>query len=229
MKSKNAITVILAEDHLMVREGLRSLLSKEDDIIVIAETNSGHQTVERAIDLRPAVVVMDVAMPQLNGLEAARQILKQAPDTKILILSAHSDDAYVEIALELGAAGYLIKQAAFQTLTGAIRDVCSGKKIFSPDIAERLAKRHRKTLDRKGVARESKTTLTSRETEVLQQIAEGYANKQIAAALGISIKTVEKHRSSLMRKLNIHETASLTRYAIQSGIIESSVQSTTIV
>jgi len=225
---KKPITVLLAEDHLMVREGLRSLLSAENDIVVIAETNSGHQTVEQTLKLRPTVVVMDVAMPQLNGLEATRQILKEAPETKILFLSAHSDDAYVETAMKQGAMGYLIKQASFNNLTDAIRDVCKGKKVFSPDIAARFNKRHRKTPDRSGVAKEPKTALTSRETEVLQQIAEGFANKQIAAALSISIKTVEKHRSSLMRKLDIHETASLTRYAIQSGIIECSVQPTTL-
>lgn len=226
MISGKPMTVLLAEDHLIVREGLRTLLVAEDDIEVIAETNSGRETVQQTLKLRPDVVVMDIAMPQLNGLEATRQILHAAPETKILILSAHSDDAYVERAMELGAMGYLIKQTSVHTLKDAIRDVWSGRKVFSPGIAKRFEKRHRQSLDSKGVVKESKTHLTAREMEVLQQIAEGAANKQIAADLAISIKTVEKHRDHLMQKLDIHDTAGLTRYAIECGIIESSVQNT---
>ena len=226
MSKGNPITVLLAEDHLVVRQGLRTLLAAESDMEVIGETNSGRETVQQTLKLRPDVVVMDIAMPQLNGLEATRQILKAAPGTKILILSAHSDDAYVERVMELGAAGYLIKQTSVHTLMDAIRDVWKGKKVFSPAIAKRFKKRHKQSPDRKGTVREASTHLTAREMEVLQQIAEGAANKQIAAKLGISIKTVEKHRTHLMQKLDIHDTAGLTRYAIEVGIIESSVQTT---
>ena len=226
MNKENPIRILLAEDHLIVREGLRTLLATADDIEVIGETNSGRETVQQTLKLRPDVVLMDVAMPNLNGLEATRQILKAAPETKILMLSAHSDDAYVERVMELGAAGYLIKQSSFHNLMDAIRDVFKGKKVFSPVISNRFEKRHRKLLDRKGTPKEGKVQLTSREMEVLQQIAEGAANKQVAADLGISIKTVEKHRDHLMQKLDIHDTASLTRYAIEAGIIESSVQTT---
>ena len=228
MSKGTPITVLLAEDHLIVREGLRTLLTAEHDMDVVAETSSGRETVQQALKLRPDVVVMDIAMPQLNGLEATRQILAAVPGAKILILSAHSDDAYVERVMELGAAGYLIKQSSVDTLTHAIREVWKGHKVFSPDVAARYAKRHKKLLDRKGVATENKTALTPREMEVLQRIAEGEPNKQIAAELGISIKTVEKHRDHLMRKLDIHDTAGLTRHAIQAGIIESSVQATTL-
>lgn len=226
MNKGSPITVLLAEDHLIVRQGLRTLLTAESDMEVIGETNSGRETVQQTLKLRPDVVVMDIAMPQLNGLEATRQILKAAPKTKVLILSAHSDDAYVERVMELGAAGYLIKQTSVHTLMDAIRDVWNGKKVFSPAIAKRFGKRHKQSPDRKGEVREARTHLTSREMEVLQQIAEGAANKQIAAKLGISVKTVEKHRDNLMQKLDIHDTAGLTRYAIEVGIIESSVQIT---
>jgi DNA-binding NarL/FixJ family response regulator len=216
------ITILLAEDHTVVREGLRTLLATEHDLKVVGEAQTGRQAVALAKKLRPAVVVMDIAMPLLNGMEATRQILQALPDTKVLILSAHSDDAYVEQAIANGAVGYLIKQTSSHDLSRAIREVLKGNTFFSPVIAKRLRKSNGRTLCPR-VAR-----LTSREKEVLQRIAEGAPNKQVASDLGISIKTVEKHRQSLMRKLNIHDTAGLTRYAIEAGIIESSVQVTII-
>ena len=178
--------------------------------------------------LRPAVVVMDIAMPLLNGLEATRQIRKAVPDTKVLILSAHSDDAYVENATEFGAVGFLLKQTSSHVLSKAIREVQKGNTFFSPAIARRLHERDQKSPDRAGRLEARNARLSSREMEVLQLIAEGKANKQIAAELGISIKTVEKHREHLMSKLDIHDTAGLTRYAISAGIIESSVQLTIV-
>jgi DNA-binding NarL/FixJ family response regulator len=226
MMNGKPIRVLLAEDHQIVREALRTLLDAESDIEVVGETNSGRETVQQTLRLRPDLVVMDIAMPQLNGLEATRQILKAVPEAKILILSAHSDDAYVERVMEMGAAGYLIKQTSAHKLIDAIREVWKGKKVFSPVIAKRFEKRHKKMSDRKGMFKEVKTDLTPREMEVLQLIAESEANKQIAARLEISIKTVEKHRDRLMQKLDIHDTAGLTRFAIESGIIESSLQST---
>jgi DNA-binding NarL/FixJ family response regulator len=171
---------------------------------------------------------MDIAMPLLNGIEALRQIIDTAPETKILILSAHSDDAYIEKASALGASGFLIKQTSAHVLSDAIREIKKGNPYFSPSVAKKL-RRHQKTeLDRKGQAKTTDVHLTPREMEVLQLIAEGEANKQIAAELDISVKTVEKHRDHLMQKLGIHETAGLTRYAIEQGIIESSVQLTII-
>ena len=222
------ITVLLAEDHMVVREGLRTLLEAEGDIEVVGEAETGRQALALTRKLRPAVVVMDIAMPQLNGLEATRQILKAVPSTKVLILSAHSDDAYVEQVLALGAAGYLIKQTSANVLSKAVREVQAGHAFFSPSIASRLHDHDEKSPARVGSMRPQKTGLTSRELEVLQLIAEGGANKQIAAELHISIKTVEKHRQHLMEKLNIHDTAGLTRYAISAGIVESSVQMTIV-
>lgn len=220
------ITVLLAEDHMIVREGLRALLKLEDDIEVIAEAENGRQTVERARKLSPDVVVMDIAMPLLNGMEATRQILHALPATKILILSAHSDEAYIENVMALGAAGYLIKQTAASSLAKAVRAVAGGKSFFSPSVSRRLSQ-YEKVPGRNAARKPRCAQLTSRETEVLQLVAEGMANKQIAAELGISIKTVEKHRQGLMDKLNVHDTAGLTRHAIAAGIIESSVQPTT--
>jgi DNA-binding NarL/FixJ family response regulator len=226
MKSDKRITVLLAEDHMIVREGLKRLLESESDIEVVGEATTGRQAVELAQKLRPDVIVMDIAMPQMNGLEATRQILKASPSVKVIILSAHSDDAYVENATALGAAGYLIKQTSAHFLSEAIREVQKGNTFFSPTVAKRFQKRRQDSLDRKGQPKASGIRLSSRETEVLQLIAEGEANKQIAEKLAISIKTVEKHRDHLMHKLDIHDTAGLTRYAIAAGIIESSVQLT---
>jgi DNA-binding NarL/FixJ family response regulator len=228
MKPATSITVLLAEDHTVVREGLRKLLEAESDIEVVGEAATGRQAVAMARKLRPAVVIMDIAMPLLNGLEATRQIRQAVPDAKVLILSAHSDDAYVERVTALGAAGYLIKQTSAQFLCEAIREVQRGNTFFSPAVARRFHKRHQESLDRKGRSKAKVARLSSREVEVLQLIAEGEANKQIAAELGISTKTVEKHRDHLMRKLDIHDAAGLTRYAIAEGIIESSVQLTIV-
>ena len=228
MKSDKRITVLLAEDHMIVREGLKRLLESESDIEVVGEATTGRQAVDLAQKLRPDVIVMDIAMPQMNGLEATRQILKASPSVKVIILSAHSDDAYVENATALGAAGYLIKQTSAHFLSEAIREVQKGNTFFSPTVAKRFQKRRQDSLDRKGQPKASGIRLSSRETEVLQLIAEGEANKQIAEKLAISIKTVEKHRDHLMHKLDIHDTAGLTRYAIAVGIIESSVQLTII-
>ena len=217
------ITVLLAEDHTIVREGLRKLLEQEDDFEVVGEAENGRQAVDLVKKLRPAVVVMDIAIPLLNGLEATRQILKAVPSTRILILSAHNDDAYVKNARESGAAGFLLKQACAEVLSEGIREVNKGHSFFGPFIAKLLPEGEQKSLDRGGQTKPRKDRLTSREVEVIQLIAEGKANKQIAAELGIGMKTVEKHRERLMAKLNIHNASGLTRYAISAGIIESSV------
>jgi DNA-binding NarL/FixJ family response regulator len=219
------ITVLLAEDHQVVREGFRSLLEHENDIEVIAEAETGRQAVQLTRKLRPAVVVMDIAMPLLNGLEATRQIRKDFPDTKVLILSAHSDDAYVEQVSVLGAAGFLLKQTSSHNLATAIREVEKGNTFFSPSISKRVRDRSWKSADRGGSATNG-NRLSSREMEVLQLIAEGKPNKQVAAELGVSFKTVDKHRQHLMSKLDIHDIAGLTRYAIAEGIIESTVRLT---
>jgi DNA-binding NarL/FixJ family response regulator len=222
------ITVLLAEDHTIVREGLRKMLELETDIRVVGEAGDGRETVALVKQLRPEVVLMDVAMPRLNGFEATRQVLKSFPATKVLILSAHHDDAYLKGATESGAVGFLLKQSSAQDVCRAVREVHKGKTFFIPAISRRLARINPQSPDRAGLVRKKFVQLTSREMEVLQLIAEGKANKQIAAELGIGIKTVEKHREHLMQKLDIHDTAGLTRYAIGAGIIESSVQVTIV-
>jgi DNA-binding NarL/FixJ family response regulator len=222
------ITVLLAEDHMVVREGFRKMLELEHDLEVVGEAQDGRQAVALVKKLRPAVVLMDIAMPQLNGLEATRQILKTVPGTKIVILSAHNDDAYVKNATESGAVGFLLKQNSSHVVCEAIRQVQKGDTYFGPAVARRLHQLEGKAQSRAGRPQPRHVQLTSREVEVLQLIAEGKANKQTAAELGIGMKTVEKHREHLMQKLDIHDTAGLTRYAISTGIIESSVQLTII-
>jgi len=222
------ITVLLAEDHMIVREGFRRMLELEDDFEVVGEAQDGRKAVALAKKFHPDVVLMDIAMPLLNGLEAARQVLKAVPMTKVLMLSAHSDDAYVKNATDSGAVGFLLKQTSAHDVCRAIREVHKGNTFFSPSISRRQERLHPQALDRGGLLKKKMAQLTSREMEVLQLIAEGKANKETASELGIGLKTVEKHREHLMEKLDIHDTAGLTRYAISAGIIESSVQLTII-
>jgi DNA-binding NarL/FixJ family response regulator len=217
-------TVLLADDHMVVREGLRAMLQIEPDIEVVGEAQTGRLAVEQARKLKPDVVVMDIAMPLLNGLEATRQIMEIMPATKVLILSAYSDDEYIERMTRVGAVGYLVKQSSAEVLAKAIREVSLGKTFFSPVVAKRLRNHAEGARGREGKPLKNGANLTSREEEVLQLVAEGAPNKEIASGLSISIKTVEKHRQNLMDKLNIHDTAGLTRHAISTGVIENSVQ-----
>jgi DNA-binding NarL/FixJ family response regulator len=212
------IAVLLADDHAVVRQGLRALLEAEGDIAVVGEAENGREAVAVAKKTLPDVVVMDVAMPGLNGCEATRQILRSLPFTKVLVLTSYGDDDYVAQLMEAGAIGYLVKQTAADDLLKAIREVKAGHRFFSPVIGRRLQQSRTASLVGEPVPKMGK--LTSREGEVLQLVAEGLANKQIAAELSISIKTVEKHRQQAMNKLNIHEVAGLTRYAISKGWVE---------
>jgi DNA-binding NarL/FixJ family response regulator len=216
------IAVLLVDDHTVVRQGLRALLSSEEDIEVIGEAENGRQAVMLARKTPPDVVVMDVAMPLLNGLEATRQILKLVPAPKVLVLTSYGDDECVEQMMQAGAAGYLIKQTAANDLLKAIREVQRGNAFFSPAIAKRLRDQCRDAFTNGRVTKKP-GELTTREAEVLQLIAEGFSNKQIAGELSISIKTVEKHRQQVMNKLNIHDVAGLTRYAISKGMVERNV------
>jgi two-component system, NarL family, nitrate/nitrite response regulator NarL len=204
------IKVLLADDHQVVRQGIRALLESEEDIVVVGEAVDGRRAVELAKKLRPDVVVMDIAMPRLNGLEATRQILEAAPNMRVLVLSAHSDEEYVSRIRELGGAGYLLKQSSLSQMTKAIREARAGKLFVGPPQSP-----GRSPSTSTGVPR-----LTKREAEVLQLIVEGRANKETAGELGISIKTVEKHRQSLMTKLDIHDVAGLTHFAIATGVVE---------
>jgi DNA-binding NarL/FixJ family response regulator len=217
----NQITVLLADDHTVVRQGLRLLLETQRDIVVVGEAGDGREAVQLTKKLQPDIIVLDVAMPTLNGLEAARQIRRDIPQTKVLVLSTYSDDEYVQQLIEEGAAGYLIKQTAATDLLKAIREVHKGNAYFSPAISKRLMQQCRDAFLGGHPIKKRSNSLTSREAEVLQLIAEGQANKQIAAELSISIKTVEKHRQQVMNKLGIHDVAGLTRHAIAKGIIQN--------
>lgn len=212
------IRVLLVDDHAMVREAIARALGAEDDIHVVAQAPDGRAGVAAAARLRPDVATLDVAMPSLNGLDAARRIRSVAPDTRILMLTAHEEDVFLDRALENGVDGYVSKRSPVDSLAQAIRDVAAGRRAFSPKMAARIAEKgspRGRTAGRKSIAR-----LSTREIEVLQLVAEGHPNKEVATRLGISIKTVEKHRQKLMDKLQLHETAGLTRYAVASGLIE---------
>jgi len=213
------ITVLLADDHAVVRQGLRRVLQAEPDIEIVGEAETGRMAVRQAKLLKPDIVVMDIAMPLLNGVEASRQIIKTVSSTRVLVLSCYNDDEYAIQLHEAGAAGYLLKQAAVTDLVKAIREARKGNVFYSPAIARRLIAHYRKA-HKSGASRPQANPLTSREAEVLQLIAEGKANKQIAAELDLSIKTVQKHRQRLMDKLDIHDIAGLTRYAVTRGVIQ---------
>jgi len=228
MKTSKKISVLVADDHIVVREGLCSLLNADQDFRVVGETRTGREAVELTLALRPDVILMDIAMPVLNGLEATKQILATDPAAKVLILSAYSDDEYVLRTTAAGAVGFLEKQTSAAILSKAIHEVARGNTFFSPTIAKHLHISQNKPLDRNGLPKANSTRLTSRESEILQLVAEGSTNRQIGSDLGVSVKTVEKHRQHLMDKLNIHDTAGLTRYAMATGVIEAGVRLTIV-
>jgi len=220
-KTSTRISVLLVDDHTMVRQGLRALLEAEEDLSVVGEAENGRQALQMVKRLQPDVVVMDIAMPALNGLEATRQISVQNPKSKVVVLSSYNDDEYVQQLTEAGARGYLVKQTAGQNLTMAIRQANKGKSFFSPSISKRMLDQRQQAALKGEPARKSGRHLTPREREVLQLVAEGHGNKQIAAELLISVKTVEKHRQQVMNRLDIHDVAGLTRYAVTHGIVEN--------
>jgi DNA-binding NarL/FixJ family response regulator len=226
MTAKKYISVLIAEDHAVVREAIRALLEVTGEFVVVAEAQTGLEAVALAAKLSPDVSIVDIAMPVLNGIDATRQIRAKNPGANVLVLSAHSDDEYIARATAVGATGFIEKQTPAEVLIKAIRTVAEGKPFFSAAIEKRMAASRLQGTDRHGLVKKGHARLTLRETEVLQLVAEGHANKQIAATLKISIKTVEKHRQSVMNKLNIHETAGLTRYAIRHRIIDCEVNVT---
>lgn len=230
--------VLLADDHRIVREGLKSLLSSQPDLEVVAEASDGRQAVEMARDLAPDVVVMDVAMPQLNGIEATRQLAADETGMKIVALSMHSDRRYVSEALKAGASGYVLKDGAFDELISAIRAVAADRVYLSPRVAGVVVDDYVRRLPARGgsgsaaasapghpgaeyshaARRGAFDALTPREREVLQLMAEGYATKEVAHRLHVSVKTVETHRRQMMDKLDMHSVAELTKYAIREGL-----------
>jgi DNA-binding NarL/FixJ family response regulator len=220
--STSPISVLLADDHSIVREGFKSVLGAQSDIVVVGEADSGRLAVELAQKFGPAVVVMDIGMPVLNGIEATRQICEELPATKVIILSAYNDDDYLDRVLASGAVGYLLKGGSTKVLPTAIREVAAGGFYLDDELARR--RNSSPAGNHAGGHKPARINLSSREAEVLQLIAEGAANKNIAKELNLSIKTIEKHRQRLMDKLHIHNTAGLTRYALVRGVIEGRTQ-----
>jgi two-component system response regulator NreC len=212
------IRVLLAEDHTIVRKGLRALLEAQADIEVIAEAEEGRQAVRLAEQYGPDVVLMDLSMPGLNGLEATRQIRERIPKTRVLALTRHTNQEYIDRILEAGASGYLVKKSAPEELVIAIQAVQRGDSYLDPAISSTIIRGYLEKPKTGGEDRYHR--LTPRQREVLQLIAEGRANREIAALLHISVKTVENHRNSLMEALDLHSTAELTQYAIRMGIID---------
>ncbi len=208
------IRIVIAEDHTVVRAGLCMLLKSEQDIDVVGEANDGREAVSMTRKLRPDLILMDVSMPHMDGVEATEKIHQEFPDVRVLVLSTYGDEHLVAKLLRKGASGYLVKQQASNHLLTSIRETSQGKAAFSPNIANRFAKLKRDAFARGSQAAYSLPHLTKRETQVLQLISQGYAGKQIAYEMSITLKTVEKHRQKVMDKLNIHHIAGLTRYAI---------------
>ena len=213
-----AIRILLADDHTVVRKGLRLLLETQPGFTVIADAADGREAVAMAEKLAPDVVVMDVAMPTLNGIEAARQITARQPQTAVVFLSMHSDEGYVLKALKAGARAYLLKDSAEYDLINAVKAVSEGKAFFSPAISKMLVEDYMRQMRERAVE-DSYELLTTREREVLQLLAEGKNNKEVANVLNLSLYTVETHRSNIFQKLNLHSGAELILYAVRKGVI----------
>ena len=210
--------ILIGDDHTLVRHGLCKLLEARSDWEVVGQAGDGREAVASALALQPDVVLLDVGMPLLNGIDAAQQIVRKLPGTRVLMLSMHSDEAYVTRALQAGASGYLLKDAAGQELIKAVAAVAAGQSYFSPAIARLMLDDYVRRVAGKQVT-DRYSSLSDREREVLQLIAEGRTNKEVAEVLGISPATVETHRAHLMQKLDLHNTAELVLYAVRRGVI----------
>jgi two-component system response regulator NreC len=212
------IRIVLADDHRVMRSGLRLLLERQPDLSVVGEASDGRETIAMAERQRPDVVVMDIAMPNMNGIEATRQIVDRNPKTAVAILSMHSDESYVIRSLKAGAKAYLLKDSAEADLIDAIRAITEGKSFFSPAVSRLLKEEYVRELHDRGVE-DSYELLTTREREILQLISEGRTNKEIANLLNLSLYTVETHRTHILQKLNLHSVPELILYAVRKGII----------
>ncbi len=212
------IRILLADDHNVIRRGIRLLLESEADFNVVAEAADGRMAVEQALANKPDVVVLDISMPQLNGIDAAQRMTEALPGTAIVVLSMHADEGYVLRALRAGAKGYLVKNSAEGDLIEAIRTVSQGRAFFSPEIGRMLVEDYIREVRARGVT-DSYELLTTREREILHMLAEGKSNKEIASLLNLSLFTVETHRRNLQEKLNLHSIAELILYALRKGVI----------
>ncbi len=216
----NPIRILLADDHTVIRRGLRALLERQNGFAVVGEAADGREAVEQAAAVHPDVAVMDIGMPNLNGIEAARRITEKRPETAVVILSMHADESYVLRALKSGARGYLLKDSPEEDLIHAIHAVHQGKAFFSPEISKMLAEDYMRQMRQRGVE-DSYELLTPREREILQMLGEGKSNKEVATKLNLSLHTVETHRGNVLEKLNLHSTAEMILYAVRKGIVTS--------
>ncbi len=210
--------ILLADDHGIVRKGLLFLLDRQEDLEVVGEASDGRELVRMAQELEPHIIVTDISMPQLNGIDAAAQVLQRNPQIRIIILSMYTDEEFLTRALSVGVKGYLLKDSAEEDLVRAVRAVAAGKSFFSPAIAQTLAEDYVRQLQSKGL-QDTFDLLTAREKEILQLLAEGKSNKEVATVLNVSPYTVETHRMHLMQKLNLHNTAEIVLYAVRKKII----------
>jgi DNA-binding NarL/FixJ family response regulator len=210
------INILIVDDHKIVREGLRTLIEKNKEMEVVAEASDGHAAIKLATELRPHLVIMDISMPGLNGIEASRKILAAHPKMKVIALSMHDNEQFVIESLKAGASGYLLKDCAFQELTHAINEVIEGRTYLCSKVNDYIIKNYVANASR--VETSAFLVLTAREREVLQMMAEGHSTKVIASELAVSVKTIETHRQQIMDKLDIHSVAELTKYAIKTGI-----------
>jgi DNA-binding NarL/FixJ family response regulator len=210
--------ILLADDHSIVRKGLRSILEEDSSLEVVGEASNGREAVELCQTLQPHIAVMDVSMPQLNGLEAASQVQRVAAGTKVIMLSMYRDETYLLRALTAGARGYLLKDAAEDEILPAVLAVIGGNTYFSSSISETLLDEHIRYLQKRGL-QDSYDLLTEREKEVLQLLAEGRSNKEVAGVLNVSLSTVETHRTNMMQKLNLHSAAEIVLYAVRKKLI----------
>jgi two-component system response regulator NreC len=216
----NPIRILLADDHTVMRRGLRALLDRQNGFVVVAEAADGREAVDVAAAVGPDVAVIDIGMPNLNGIEAAIRITEKRPETAVVILSMHADESYVLRALKSGARGYLLKDSPEEDLINAIRAVHRGKAFFSPEISKMLAEDYMRQMRQRGVE-DSYELLTPREREILQMLGEGNSNKDVATKLNLSLHTVETHRGNILEKLNLHSTAEMILYAVRKGIVMS--------
>ncbi|UCB52045.1 MAG: response regulator transcription factor [Candidatus Zixiibacteriota bacterium] len=216
------IKLLVADDHKIFRQGIKKLLEEESDLQVVGEASDGRDAVKKATELKPDVILMDIAMANLNGLEATRHIKKQLPSAKVIMVTMHKNEEYVLQSFQAGASGFILKEGAVEELVSAIRSIHSDKSFLSPSISKTLIDAYMRKMET-GKTETPFDLLTDREREVLQLIAEGYTNREVAKSLFISVKTVEAHRAHIMQKLNIHDIAKLVKYAIQKGLVDLNV------